>query len=373
MTLITDRRSILGLAGAGAATILLPSTVGIARAASALRPKKFIFVILRGAADGLGMIEPRGDANFIALRQEIMAANPLRLDGYFALHPELKNLHKMFLAGEARLHHAVGTGYTKRSHFDGQNILESGGKTPYAIKTGWLNRMLPLLSDAQNDAIALAANVPLALLGPSPVASYTPVRGPEPGEGYLDRLARLYSQDIKLNENWTSAEKIKNSLMQDGVPGKQSIGEMAAKILSAENGPSIMTIDSSGWDTHSNQQRRLGNQLQKLDKLLAELKSGLGPTWSDTLILVASEFGRTAALNGTRGTDHGNGTAAFFAGGGLKGGGKITADWPGLATNQLYQGRDLRSTAALPELIIKELSQHYSVDAAKLKNKLFSS
>jgi uncharacterized protein (DUF1501 family) len=152
-------------------------------------------------------------------------------------------------------------------------------------------------------------------------------------------------------------------------PKGAAVGALAAKILTGD-GARIAMIETNGWDTHSGQKGRLTAQLRDLDQLLASLKTGLGPAWNDTLVVVATEFGRTVRPNGTGGTDHGQASASMLLGGAVAGG-KVLADWPGLNDAALYEGRDLKPTTDLNALIASALAQHYGVDPARALNTLF--
>jgi uncharacterized protein (DUF1501 family) len=275
----------------------------------------------------------------------------------------------LFLKGEARAYHAVATGYRDRSHFDGQNVLESGGRAPYALTTGWIGRLLTLLSGPERQAMALAPAVPLAMRGPVRVTTYEANDLTRPSDDLLKRVGALYETDPQLAPMWLEALQTK-ALTDDlgGNTGRngRDLGKLAASLLLPARGARVMMIDTGGWDTHSGQKFRLAAQLRGLDALLAELKSGLGPVWKNTMVLVATEFGRTAAVNGTGGTDHGTASVAMLFGGGLPRGRPVVADWPGLGRNQLYENRDLRPTSSLGAVITSALADHYSIEPGKL-------
>lgn len=366
MTLALSRRSLLGSAAAAGALAVLP---GMAFAAAAT-DRRFVFIIQRGAADGLAIVPPLGDPALAGLRDALVEPAAVKLDALFALHPALAATAQLFAAGEGRAYHAVATAYRDRSHFDGQNVLESGAATPYASRTGWLGRLLPMLPGVETSALALAPAVPLALRGSIPVATYSPNRLPSPSDDLLLRVGALYQADAQFAPLWSEAMKTR-MLAGDigGNAGKNGadLGKLAASLLAPADGARIMMIETGGWDTHSAQRSRLAAQLRGLDSLVAELKAGLGPAWNETLVLVATEFGRTAAANGTGGTDHGTASAALLLGGALPPGSPVTADWPGLAPSALYQSRDLRPTAQLGGIVAAALADHYGLDPARLK------
>lgn len=230
--------------------------------------------------------------------------------------------------------HAVASRYRDRSHFDGQNVLETGGNAPYQVKDGWMNRLLGLLPRGGKPAVAFSPGIPLALRGAVEVTSYAPSALPQADEDLMMRVEQLYAQDPLLHALWSSALEARGMAGGMGAgPNRQdsmALGRMAAGFLARADGPRIAMIETSGWDTHSGQNARLATQLRGLDGLIAGLQDGLGPVWGQTVILVATEFGRTAAANGTGGTDHGTGAVAMLVGGAVQGG-RIVADWPGLA------------------------------------------
>jgi uncharacterized protein (DUF1501 family) len=372
MTLILPRRRLLAFAGVGALTAALP---GIAWAAPAT-PKRLVFIIQRGAADGLALVPPVGDPAYAPLRGALAAeATPgMKLNGLFALHAALAGVGAMMAAKEARIVHAIATGYRDRSHFDGQNILESGGATPYGRRDGWLNRLLALLPAGESRAVGIAAAVPLALRGAQEAANYAPSRLPGVDEDLLLRLTMLYGADAQLGPIWQQAVETKELAGDiggnNGRNGTQ-LAELATRLMAGDDGARVMMIETGGWDTHSAQARRLEVQARGLDALLVALKSGLGADWAQTLVIVATEFGRTAAVNGTGGTDHGTASALFLLGGGLAGGGTVQADWPGLAAPSLHEGRDLKPTASLESEISAAVAAHYGLDPGKVRRTLY--
>ena len=320
------RRGLIasGLVGAGVAA--LP---GLSFAA-APGEKRFVFVIQRGAADGLNIVMPTGDPAFAGARGQLAVPGGVKLDSMFTLHPAMVETAKLFGAKQALFAHAVASRYRDRSHFDGQNVLETGGTQPYQLKDGWLNRFLALLPKAQGEAIAIASTIPAALRGKVEVASYAPSALPDAPDDLLMRVSAMYAGDPKLHGLWAQAMATRattGDLSDAGGQNAAATGALAARLLT---GPTtrIAMIETGGWDTHAGQAGRLGAQLRGLDALLAALKTGLGSQWANTLVIVATEFGRTVAVNGTGGTDHGTGSAAMLLGGSVAGG-RVVADWPG--------------------------------------------
>jgi uncharacterized protein (DUF1501 family) len=361
------RRNLLGSSLATGAIATLPG-FAFAKAAT---DKRFVFVIQRGAADGLAILPPIGDPAFTALRGREIADGTQSIGSFFGLHPDLKEVGKMFAAGEARALHAVATAYRDRSHFDGQNVLETGGSRPYKYNTGWLGKLLPLLPPGESSALAFAPAVPLALRGAPSVATYAPNRLPPASDELLTRVSALYLDDRLLGPAWEQA--LQTRMLAADIGGNSGrngadLARLAAGMMTPDNGARVVMIETDGWDTHTQQDQRLARQLVGLDGLLGGLKTGLGPAWRDTLVLVATEFGRTAAINGTRGTDHGTASAAFLLGGDLPRGSTVEADWPGLAQSALYEGRDLRPTGNLGSIVTDTLAAHYGLDPARLEN-----
>jgi len=370
MNAMLSRRQFLGVAAAGAGAMLVSPHMAFAHVAT---ERRFVFVIQRGAADGLNIVVPYAEPAYATLRGALAidTSNAPRLDGTFALHPALAQVAKMYADREALFVHAVASPYRDRSHFDGQNVLETGGTSPYQVKDGWLNRLAAQLPATRETAIAFAPTVPMALRGAAAVTSYAPSALPQAPDDLLMRVSQLYEQDAQLRPLWESAMAARGLAGDAGArQDPASLGKLAASFLSRDDGPRIAMIETGGWDTHSAQNARLANQLKALDTMLAALRDGMGPAWSKTTVLVATEFGRTAAANGTGGTDHGTGSVAMLLGGSVEGG-RVIADWPGLAPHQLYEARDLKPTASLDALIAGAASESLGLDAQRTAAALF--
>ena len=365
------RRDLIARGVLGIGALAMPR-LAVARAAT---DRRFVFVIQRGAADGLGIVAPIDDPAFAPVRgalAEDFAGAP-KLGGGFALHPALQRTQALYGEGRALFVHAVASPYRDRSHFDGQNVLETGGASAYAVKDGWLNRLLALLPADGAKAIAVAPTVPMALRGPREVSSYAPSALPDASDDLLARVAALYEGDGQLHALWSEAlatRKLTGDITADGGRQAAATGALAARLLSAEGGARVATIETGGWDTHSQQRGRMARQLTGLDALLGALKDGMGPLWADTLVVVATEFGRTVAVNGTGGTDHGTASVAWLLGGGVKGG-RVAGDFAGLAPGALYEGRDLRPTGSLDAVIGGAVAEHFGLDPARSVASLF--
>lgn len=359
---------------------LLATRVGFAGTDGGER--RFVFVLLRGALDGLAALPPIGDPDYARLRGELdLSKSALhRLDDLFALHPSLDFMAELWKSRQLTVAPAVATPYRERSHFDAQDVLESGVAVPHGSATGWLNRALAALPQKSpgNAGIALGSNVPLAMRGPVEVASWSPGTLPELDDDTLNRIGQMYGADSLLSQ------RLSEALGADEIAGDMSMGRgrgiqvepvarATANFLVKPGGPSVAMFDTTGWDTHANQgaeQGALALRLAALDAGLAALREGLGESWNRTVVLVATEFGRTVAINGTRGTDHGTGTAAFLLGGAVRGG-RVLGEWPGLKSGQLYQGRDLMPTADLRGVIKSVLRDHLGVPQQQLEAGVF--
>ena len=362
------RRQFLTFAAAGLGSMLIAPRIVFANVET---DRRFVFIIQRGAADGLNTIVPYADPAYRGLRGSLAIEDPIRLDGMFGLHPSLGGLGKLYQDKQALFVHAVASPYRERSHFDGQNVLESGGASPYERRDGWLNRLIGLLPKSRGEAIAFAPTIPLALRGEAEVASFAPSVLPDAADDLMIRVGKLYDADEQLHALWSSAMEARALGAETAQRSDAaSVGRTAASFLAKSDGPRIAMVETGGWDTHSGQRNRLANQLRALDMLIDALRAGLGDAWKDTTVLVATEFGRTAAANGTGGTDHGTASAALLAGGTVNGG-KVLADWPGLTAAALYEGRDLAPTLDLDALIAATAAETFGLDPRETMRMLF--
>ncbi|WP_374405178.1 DUF1501 domain-containing protein [Pelagerythrobacter sp.] len=370
MTMPLSRRSLLASGLFGGLALAWPG-LSLARVAG---EQRLVFVIQRGAADGLMALGAPGDPQFGAVRGALAEdfADAPQIGGLFALHPALAETAKLHAAGEVLFAPAVASVYRERSHFDAQNVLETGGARAYAVKDGWLNRLVGLLDGGEARALALAATAPPVLRGVNPVSSYAPSGLPDAQAALMGRVAQLYAEDAQLGGLWDDALRT-HGIAEDGEAagrGAASLGTLAAAMLTAEGGARIATIETTRWDTHYGQRARSNALLKDLDALLAALREGMGPAWANTLVIVATEFGRTVAVNGTGGTDHGTGSLAWLLGGKVRGG-RIVGDWPGLSSSALYQGRDLYPAQSLEALVAGAIAEHYALDPEQVGRTLF--
>ena len=382
-TLATSRRALL-LGGASfAAWAYLPK---FARAADGRDPR-LIVVILRGALDGLATVAPVGDPDYAALHGSIAlnsdgAHAATMLDSFFALHPSMPEFARMYRENHAAVIHAVATPYRDRSHFDGQDVLESGFAGPGRVQSGWLNRALEGLPRGEHvmGALAVGPTTPLVLRGAAPTVGWSPVALPQADDDTAARLLELYRQrDPQLAKVLTQGLQLDKVAQGDdirpkpGINGMRGVARGAAKLMVADDGPRIAALAFDGWDTHANEGGpvgRLAQLLAGLDGALAEFESGLGTHWRDTAVVVATEFGRTVRINGTEGTDHGTGTIALLAGGAIRGG-RVIANWPSLRPASLYEGRDLAPTTDLRVVIKGVLADHLGLSERVLAETVF--
>ncbi|MFM2244730.1 MAG: hypothetical protein RL071_804 [Pseudomonadota bacterium] len=363
-----SRRRLLSLAALGAAGLSLP-----ARAAP--DDPRLVLVVLRGALDGLAALPPVGDPALDGLRPEALRpADGPRLDDTFALHPGLAPWRARWAAGELLPLCAVATPLRDRSHFAVQDCLEQGGAVANAHRDGWLYRALAAAGQL-DQAAAIGRGPPLVLRGATPVPSIDPGGEDRSDDAIVQAVAALWAEDPALGPAITEALGMRAVTHGDGAPGgdrgaaaiRGALGGCAG-LLVAEGGPRVLSVELSGWDTHADQARRLGLLLPALADGVEALARGLGPAWRSTAVLCVTEFGRTAAANGTGGTDHGTGAAAFALGGAIAGG-RVLGEWPGLRRAALYEGRDLRPTLDLRAVFAGLLRDHLrlpeaAVDAA---------
>ncbi|WP_262027019.1 DUF1501 domain-containing protein [Microvirga sp. Mcv34] len=385
-----SRRALLGAAGALFAWSFVPK---FAYAAAGARDARFVCIVLRGAMDGLSAVAPLGDPDYVGLRESIALSTEgrtpaLPLDGFFALHPAMPNLLRLYKVGQATVVHATSTGYRDRSHFDGQDVLESGQPGPGRTETGWMNRLLLTLPAgeriAQRGALGIGPVPPLIVRGRAPVTGWAPAILPKAKEDLAQRILDLYdARDPELGAQLRSGLETEHLASRMGGMAGQSgggaaaamrrVAEGAARLVNADDGPRIAALAFDGWDTHANEGGATGQLAQLLgglDGAFAALEAGLKDRWADTVVMVVTEFGRTARVNGTVGTDHGNGTVAFLVGGAVKGG-RVIADWPGLRPENLFERRDLRPTTDIRSVAKGVLSDLFGITAARLADDVF--
>lgn len=355
-----NRRDLLKMAGAAGLTVWqLPA------AASILQKKEkrnFIWLVLRGGMDSLHAVVPAFDTHLEKHRGALVAPiqhSLLPLEKGFALHPELKFLHGLYKQKQLLPVVAVSTPYRKRSHFDGQDLLESG-KATIDLDSGWLGRAL---SERQSEGLAIARSIPISFRGREKARTWYPSNLPDAEDDLFARLMGLYEQDPKLKQRLAEAIETQAMVGDMETKGRAKFATLAkscASLLKDANGPECAMLEMGGWDTHNNLIGRMNNQFKQLDQGMQDLKSELGEQWRNTVVVVATEFGRTVKINGTRGSDHGTGTAMFLSGGAISGG-KVLGRWPGLADANLFEGRDLQPTSDTFSWAATALQQHWGL------------
>jgi uncharacterized protein (DUF1501 family) len=389
---LSTRRELLLASGALFAWAYMPRL-----ALAEGRDPRLLVIVLRGALDGLAAVAPVGDPGWLSLRgnEALLASGDnaaLPLDNFFALNPAMPNLHRLYKAGQATIVHAVASPYRERSHFDGQDVLETGLMRPGG-ESGWLNRALAGLQAADRvsakNAFAVGPITPLIARGSAPVLSWAPSQLQPASNDTMSRLLDLYRHTdpalARALEERSALAAIANGGMakaanpEPGVPfaavrayfTKAAAG--AARFMARADGPRVGALAFDGWDTHANEgaaHGRLSALLGALDAALAAVENGMGDAWRQTAVAVITEFGRTARINGTEGTDHGTATVALLAGGALKGG-RVIADWPGLSDSALYENRDLKPTTDLRAVMKGILRDHLRADERALANDVF--
>src|SRR4029453_2016273 len=362
------------------------------------RDPRLLVIVLRGALDGLAAVAPVGDPDWVALRGDkalTLDGQPgaLPLDAFFALNPAMPNLYRLYKPGAAAIVPAAATPYRERSHFDGQDVLESGLAKPGAADSGWLNRALASLQSggragASRDAFAIGPIAPLVVRGPAAVL-WGPPRGlPPASDDTVMRLIELYRHTDPvlarvLEERMGLATIARAGGMDGEQPRPGGVGQVrayfaesagtAAKFLARAYGPRIGALAFDGWDTHAAEGVMSGplpTLLGALAGAIAAIETEMKDAWRETVVAIVTEFGRTARINGTDGTDHGTATVALIAGGALRGG-RGVADWPGLKPAKLHEGRDLKPTTDLRAVLKGLLKDHLRVDDIVLARKVF--
>ncbi len=380
-----DRRQFIKSGAAAALTAsLLQTRVSFANFVS---DNRVVVMILRGGMDGLHALVPYTDTHYrnlrpkLALSPEDTNRSALDLDGYFAMHSALGPLMPLYRDAELLFVPAASTSYKRRSHFDGQNILENGADKPFAVKDGWLNRVVSGLDRSDRRlGLALGSSVPFILHGDTPVQTWSKTSLPEVDGDFLNFLTHVYQSDPEFLKNLMQAQQaIEPSMDMSAMKGNlqknrnfAASASVAADLLSQETGPRLAVMEMQGWDTHFAQERRLRQLFGQLSEGILALKYGLGAHWSKTVIVVVSEFGRTAAENGSGGTDHGSGGLAIVAGGAVSGG-KIAGDWPGLAASGLYEGRDVNAVNDYRGIFKSILKNHLRMDSGYIDEVVFPS
>jgi uncharacterized protein (DUF1501 family) len=406
-----SRRALIGGALGVGVTLEFAGSRAFAAVDGALARRKLIVLVLRGGLDGLSLSPPVGDPAYAGLRGPIAIApvgqpgGALKLDETFGLHPAMSATWALAQKGEARIAPAIATPDRERSHFEAQDVLESGVNVVYSSSSGWLNRALEAMGPAaRGKGMSVGATAPMIMRGPVETASWSPGGGPQPDHRLPQILQDLYAQDPQLSAALASglategvaktaqaqaatsmagvqtmdAQSMSGGatlapVLRQGLPQSRKLGLTLGAFMTGETGKQVAAVSIDNFDTHANQgagQGQLASRLAYLDAFIDGLATGLGPSWRDTVVLAATEFGRTARVNGTRGTDHGTASTALILGGALKRGG-IVGDWPTLASNRLFENRDTAPTLDMRALFKGVLGDHLGIERAALDAKVF--
>lgn len=303
--------------------------------------KRLLVVLLRGGMDGLASIPPLGDKNLSKIRKDILVNGANDLDGFFGINPSLRFLGSEYHKGRAAFVHATSFPYTGRSHFDGQNIMETGFEQAYAVTSGWVGRAM---NAAGFSSLAVSLPIPIILRGNDVNSNYFPTNFPKAGKSVYKDVKEMWQNDPQLAG---LLDPIIGRRMQHGGRGDtRELVSFAAKEMHKPDGPRVGLLEFEGFDTHALQGNEDGHHaeiLAELDGVLEGFKRQMGDLYDNTVVVTVTEFGRTASENGTQGTDHGWASAIFLAGGLVKGK-QVISDWPGLSSKDLYEGRDLLMT-----------------------------
>lgn len=384
-----DRRAFLASVGCSLAASPLMTPVALANAPF---DNRLIVIILRGAMDGIDAFRPLGDPDYAALRPDLNDGQAVDLDGFWALHPALEPLRPLWNRGEFGVVPAVSTPYRdKRSHFDGQDILEAGGQAlDGSVNDGWLNRLLQTILGAQSEtAYAIGREQLQILSGPFGAARWSPEARLNISPQAERLLELVLHEDPLFREASVQAIDIAGQVALTRAADREAVEEMAASPMMESVAPNgqhiqlaqfaaarlrgdtrIASFSINGWDTHLNQKNGITRGLSRLSDTILTLRAGLGADWGKTSVLCLTEFGRTARQNGTKGTDHGTGGAMIFAGGAMKGG-QFAGRWPGLSEAALYDRRDIMPMADVRGMAAWIMRGMFGLDRATLENTVF--
>jgi uncharacterized protein (DUF1501 family) len=362
--------------------------------------RKIVVIVCRGGMDGLSVSPPYGDPGYAALRGAIALQSDqiLRLDDTFGLHPELATVHRLARLGQARIAPAIASPDRARSHFEAQDVLEAGTSDVYGSDSGWLNRTLDVLGQTRRiGGLSVGTSAPLILRGKVQAANWTPGRSIDETARLPRILQDLYATDPLMGPAFARGLETESMAqmallaapersmasgrvspgMGGGGGGRQgreaarALGSTLAGFMTQADGPQVAALSQDGFDTHAGQVNQIATRLAALDALLEGLNAGLGGDWNKTVVIVVTEFGRTARVNGTAGTDHGTASTALLLGGSLKPGGGIIGDWPTLSPKALFEDRDLAPTLDVRSLLKGVLAEHMGIEARALDSVIF--
>ena len=385
------RRQFLANSAIGAATLMLWPKLTLAATGSDTR---FLFVLLRGGLDGLESVPPYGDPGYPAIRGALAlspsAQKPAhKLDNVFALHPSFDCAAQLYAQGQFMPVVAAAPPYWGRSHFQAQNCVENGTAKPDGSQTGWLNRCIACMPGV--DGLACAAVMPLTMRGNAKVETWSPPLPTDVNPILLQRLQPLYAADVQLAAPFARAiaqqtdSPVPDNAFKPGAamkvdgsgkPRKRKAGGLpvmmgaAGGFMGKADGPRVAFVEDDGWDTHANEAVIVTRKIAELDAGVKAFHQSIGAMWGRTVVIVATEFGRTAHINGTGGTDHGTGGSMFLAGGALRGG-RVAGNWPGIGSGELYQNRDVHATTDFRSVFKGVLAAHLGIAESLLESRVF--
>ena len=374
-----QRRHFLG-AGASLTLAGSPLLAGAQSQTTAYRQRRLLVLMLRGGMDGLCAIPPTGDPRLQALRANLVPQPLLRGNDFFGVHPALPTFASLMAEGQAVAVHATGFGYTGRSHFEGQDIMQSGVPKPYASASGWLGRAME--KSQLGAGVAISIPMPLILRGDSKSETQFPTWMPAPPTETYALIERLWQGHPELATLGTRLRNGRAEAAMGGAPtpafdnrkSAAGLAHEAALRMQASDGPMVGLIDFNGFDTHAAQGAGEGvhaTRLKQVDDAIRSFRQSMGPRWDDCLVLTVTEFGRTAAENGTTGTDHGWGGCILAAGGLVRTAG-VVADWPGLQVASLFEGRDLKVTVDAAAVYAQALQSVFGLNTDQIQDGVLS-
>jgi uncharacterized protein (DUF1501 family) len=354
-----------GLALVGSA--LVPNVfVRMANASSTRGRKVMVAIFQRGAVDGLNMIVPYGESAYYAARPSLAIAKKdvLDLDGFFGAHPSLASLLPLWKDRSLAVIHAAGSPDATRSHFDAQDFMESGTPGVKSTADGFLTRALGTRKGSAVRAVSMTSALPRILAGSPDVITTTNlaqfgIRNDEAAAAFESMYAGAAKQSFEAARVIESVRATSTTVRYPRAPLGDALRQIA-QLIKSDVGLEVAFADVGGWDTHANQPNPLANNLRNFAEAIATFAKDLGSRMSDVVLVTTSEFGRTVRENGNRGTDHGHATVMLALGGNVHGG-KVHGTWPGLAREQLFEGRDLAVTTDFRDVFAEVLTKQLGV------------
>ena len=335
-------------------------------------PGTISVILLEGGMDGLTAVPPFGDPNLSKMRRGLTPENYLKLNSFFGLHPSFKYFAGLMAKNNASIIHATNFPYTKRSHFEGQNLMQGGGLNPFSETSGWLGRALDL---ARTPGRSMSLDMPLVLRGMSDNDNFYPANI-RSSSNLMTKLIDSISMSYGKEGSEVFKKVSKKSTQKDSIVPRNpaSLAKFAGKAMAQEGGPLSSVIKVDQFDTHASQgsdeHGRHGKQLTLIDDIIAGYKEGLGDAWDRSIILTLTEFGRTVFENGTRGTDHGYGSVGLLAGGAITKS-RVISDWPGLSKKEQFEQRDLMSTIDYRSVCAACIENALGLDHDLIADKVF--